>query len=55
VKGRYSVRKLIEKYGRKANMMNGGISLTATAPDAMHTALRLDMSSSGGGVTPASA
>jgi hypothetical protein len=31
-KGRYSVRRLIEKYGRKANMMNGGNSLTGDCP-----------------------
>jgi hypothetical protein len=37
-KGRYSVRRLIEKYGRKANMMNGGNSLTGTARGAMRRA-----------------
>jgi hypothetical protein len=37
-KGRYSVRRLIEKYGRKANMMKWKDSLTATARGAMHSA-----------------
>jgi hypothetical protein len=34
-KGRYSVRRLIENYGRNANMM-----ITAIARGAMHTACR---------------
>jgi hypothetical protein len=36
--GRYSVSRLIEKYGRKANIMKCKNSLMATAPSAMRTA-----------------
>ena len=35
-KGRYSVRRLIEKYGRNANMMKGRSSSTGTARNGMH-------------------
>jgi len=37
-KSRYSVRRLIDKFGRKGNMMKvGESSLTAIARSAMHT------------------
>ena len=35
-KGRYSIRRLIEKYGRKANMMKWKEQLNGDCPDAMH-------------------
>jgi hypothetical protein len=35
-KGRYSVRRLIEKYGRTANMMKWKNNLTGTAQGAMN-------------------
>jgi hypothetical protein len=37
-KGRYSVRRLIEKYGRKANMMKWKEQLNGDCEGAMHTA-----------------
>ena len=37
-KGRYHVHKLIEKYGRKGNLMKGGKCSTLTARSVMHTA-----------------
>jgi transposase-like protein len=37
-KGRYSVRRLIEKYGRKANLMKWKEQLKGTARGAMHIA-----------------
>jgi hypothetical protein len=37
-KGRYSVRKLIEKYGRRAHLMKWKEQLTGTARGAMHSA-----------------